>query len=164
MGKVFRLTWELNLLLSCFRLSALYLCIYFNRRWPRPPAWHSSTMVLARYCTQCTSMYCSGKLDSTWQKTRRPHTFSHLAVLFIYAVDRVDTRVSFIQNSKDFHAKRVSYFAKKCSLFREISCFAKLVLACERQFPMFRISRNRTFSIRNETKLQSQTKKLLSSN
>ena len=62
---------------------------------------------------------------------------------------RVETRVSFVRNSRDFHAKQVSYFAKKCSLFREISCFAKLALACERKFRMFRISRNGTFSIRN---------------
>ena len=39
---------------------------------------------------------------------------------------RVDTRVSFVQNSRYFQAKQVSYFAIKFSLFREISCFAKL--------------------------------------
>ena len=40
-GKVFclTLTWELNLLLSCFGLSALYSRIFCNR-WPSPPAWH----------------------------------------------------------------------------------------------------------------------------
>ena len=43
MGKVFRLSWELNLLLSCFGLSALG--IYCNR-WPSLPAWHLLTMVL----------------------------------------------------------------------------------------------------------------------
>ena len=46
--------------------------------------------------------------------------------------DRVNTRVSFVQNSREFHAKRVSYFAKICSLFREISCFAKLALKIEK--------------------------------
>ena len=72
---------------------------------------------------------------------------------------RVDTRVSFVQNSREFYAKRVSYFAKICSLFREISCFAKLALVCESQFRMFRISRNKTFNKRNETKLQGRMKK-----
>ena len=48
--------------------------------------------------------------------------------------------------------KQVSYFAKKCFLFREILCFAKLAFACEGQFRMFRISQNRTFAY--ETKLQ----------
>ena len=67
---------------------------------------------------------------------------------------RVDTRVSFVQYSREFHAKRVAYFAKKCTLFREISCVAKLVLACESQFRMFRISRNKHLTY--ETKLQSQ--------
>ena len=38
-----------------------------------------------------------------------------------YHGTRVETRVSFVRNSRDFHAKRVSYFVKKCSLFREIS-------------------------------------------
>ena len=38
---------------------------------------------------------------------------------------RVDTRVSFVQNSREFHAKRVSYFAKNAP------CFAK-----------FRVSQN----------------------
>ena len=51
---------------------------------------------------------------------------------------RVDTQVSFVGNSREFHAKRVSYFAKKRSLFCEILCFAKLALACESQFRMFR--------------------------
>ena len=43
-------TLELNLLLPCFGLSALYSGIYCNR-WPSPPAWHPSTVVLAWYCT-----------------------------------------------------------------------------------------------------------------
>ena len=38
-GKVFRLPWELNLLLSCFGLSALYSRIYRNS-WTCPLAWH----------------------------------------------------------------------------------------------------------------------------
>ena len=75
---------------------------------------------------------------------------------------RVDTRVSVVQNSREFHAKRVSYFAKKCSLFCEISCFAKLVLPCETLFRMFRISQNQTFNKRNKTKLQHRMKKLFS--
>ena len=41
-----------------------------------------------------------------------------------YRADKGDTRVSFIRNSREFHMKRVSYFAKKgpCSrnfVFRE---------------------------------------------
>ena len=59
---------------------------------------------------------------------------------------RVDTRVSFVQNSRYFQAKQVSYFAIKFSLFREISCFAKLALACKSQFRMFCISRNRALA------------------
>ena len=74
------------------------------------------------------------------------------------AFGRVETRVSFVRNSREFHAKRVSYFAKKRSLFREISCFAKLALACKSQFCMFRISRNKTFRKQNETKLQRRMK------
>ena len=38
MGKVFRLPWELNLMLSCFRFSALYSRTYCNS-WPSPPAY-----------------------------------------------------------------------------------------------------------------------------
>ena len=44
MGKVFLLTWEVNLLLPGFRLSAVYSRIYCNR-WPSSPAWHPSTTV-----------------------------------------------------------------------------------------------------------------------
>ena len=44
---------------------------------------------------------------------------------------RVDTRVSFVQNSREFHAKRVSYFAKKYYLFREIPVSRNCILACE---------------------------------
>ena len=82
-----------------------------------------------------------------------------LRVLLVQVLYRVDTRVSFVRTSREFHAKQVSYFAKKCSLFREISCFAKLALACEGQFRMFRISRNKTFNKRNEAKLQRRIKK-----
>ena len=42
--------------------------------------------------------------------------FSHCDIVI-----GVDTRVSFVQHSREFYAKRVSHFAKKCSLFREIS-------------------------------------------
>ena len=49
--------------------------------------------------------------------------------------------------------------SRKRSLFREISCFVKLALACESQFRMFRISRNKTFNKRNETKLQRRMNK-----
>ena len=44
-GKVFCLPLEWNLLLSFFRLSALYSRIFCNR-WPSLPAWHLLTMVL----------------------------------------------------------------------------------------------------------------------
>ena len=50
MGKVLRLPCELKILLYCFGLSALFSHIYCNR-WPNPPAWHPSTMVLAQYST-----------------------------------------------------------------------------------------------------------------
>ena len=75
------------------------------------------------------------------------------------AASRVDTRVSFAQKSREFHAKRVSYFAKICFLFPIISCFAKLALECETKFRMFRISQNKAFKKRNETKLQHRMKK-----
>ena len=35
-------------------------------------------------CSTGTALYGSGKLGSTWQKTRRPLHFFHLAVLFVY--------------------------------------------------------------------------------
>ena len=42
-------TLELNLFLPCFGLSALYSRIYeYCNRWPSPPAWHPSTVVLAQ--------------------------------------------------------------------------------------------------------------------
>ena len=66
---------------------------------------------------------------------------------------RVDTRVSFVRNSREIHAKRVSYFVKKGP------CFAKLALECKIQFRMFRISRNKTFNKQNETKLKRRMKK-----
>ena len=72
---------------------------------------------------------------------------------------RVDIRVSFGQNSHEFLANRVSYFAKICSLFREILCYAKQTLACESQFWMFRISRDKTLNKRNKTELQRRMKK-----
>ena len=77
MGKVFRLTWELNLLLSCFGLTAF--CAY---NVTGDPARRPGIRQL-RYWD--STVYGIGKLGSTWQKTRRPPPFSHLAVLFIYA-------------------------------------------------------------------------------
>ena len=74
--------------------------------------------------------------------------------------------MTLVQNSREFHEKRVSYFAKKYSLFCEISCFAKLAFACESKFRIFRISRNRALSYetkRNET-TNSNGKKLFTSN
>ena len=47
-------------------------------------------------------------------------------------------------------------FRTKFSLFHEILCFAKLALTCK---TLFRILRNKTFKMRNETKLQHRTKK-----
>ena len=41
---------------------------------------------------------------------------------------RVDTQVSFIENSREFYVKQVSYFAKKAP------CFTKLAVAYESQF------------------------------
>ena len=71
---------------------------------------------------------------------------------------RVDTRVSFVQNSREFQAKRILYLAKKSSLLPEILCFAKLAVEYESQFRMFCISRNKTFNNQNETKLKRQIK------
>ena len=53
----------MNILLSCFGLSALYSCIYTVKGDPA----HGTGTVL----------YGSGKLGSAWQKTRRPPPFSH---------------------------------------------------------------------------------------
>ena len=50
-GKVFRLPWELNLLLSCFGILAMYSRIYWNS-WPSLQAWHPSTVVLTRSVRQ----------------------------------------------------------------------------------------------------------------
>ena len=47
-------------------------------------------------------------------------------------------------------------FRTKFSLFHEILCFAKLAFTCK---TLFRILRNKTFKMRNETKLQHRTKK-----
>ena len=69
---------------------------------------------------------------------------------------RVDTLVSLVGNSREFHVKRVSYFTKKRSLFHEILCFTKLALACKSQFCMFRISRNKTFNKRNKTAMSNE--------
>ena len=44
---------------------------------------------------------------------------------------RIDTPVSFVQNSREFHAKQVSYFAKKYSLFRENRVLRNWLLICE---------------------------------
>ena len=62
---------ELNHLMPCFRLSALYSSTYCNR-WP--------SMAPLSYGIQ----YGCGKLGLIWQKKRRPPPFSHLAVLIIY--------------------------------------------------------------------------------
>ena len=70
-------TIELNILPPCFELSALYLRICCNR-WPSPPAWHPSTLVLAWYCT-----YGRGQLGSIRLKTSRLPDFSFLAVLIL---------------------------------------------------------------------------------
>ena len=72
-GKVFRLPWELNLLLSCFGILAMYSRIYWNS-WPSLQAWHPSTV------------YGRGQLGSIWLKTSWLPAFSDLAILFIYGV------------------------------------------------------------------------------
>ena len=71
---------------------------------------------------------------------------------FLTACIRVDTRVSFVQSFREFHAKRVSYFVKNAS------CFAKLALACEAesQFRMLRISRSEKFNKRSETAMSNK--------
>ena len=80
-AKCFVFTWELNLLLSCFGLSALYMRLYCNS-WPCIPPGPASL----NHGTG-TVLNASGKLGSTWQKTCRPSPFSHLAFLFIYDSD-----------------------------------------------------------------------------
>ena len=71
MSQVFRLPRELNLLLSCFGLSALH------------------SRILLKQLTQPTglaSLNCvrQGSVRFNLKKTRQPPPFTHLAVLFIY--------------------------------------------------------------------------------
>ena len=78
-----------------------------------------------------------------------------------YISTRVDTSY---ENLANFMRDEFRISRKKCSLFRDISCFAKLVLADKIQFRMFR---NITFNKRNETAIPNEkndtfTLKLLS--
>ena len=80
MGKVFRLPWILNLLLSCALGSRHCICAYTETvdparqpGIPQPWLWHST-------------VYGSGQLGSIWEKKRQPPPFTHLAVLFFYGV------------------------------------------------------------------------------
>ena len=77
--KVFRLPWELNILLSNFGLWALYSRTYWNS-WPSPPA----------YCIP-QQRYWHGTVRRQWKvrfnlrKELRPSPFTHLAILSTYA-------------------------------------------------------------------------------
>ena len=78
-GKVFRLSWELNLLLSCFGLSALYVLAHILKQLTQPAGLASFNRGTG------TVLYDRGSvIGSIWEKTRRPLPFTHLAVLFIY--------------------------------------------------------------------------------
>ena len=82
MSKVFHLPWELNLLLSCFGLLALYSRICCNR-WPSLPAWHPSTVVLARHSTAV-----KWKVRFNLREEASPPSLfpSSCIILFIYGV------------------------------------------------------------------------------
>ena len=96
MGKVFRLPWELHLLLSCFGLSALYSRIYCNR-WPNPPAWHPST----------SEQYGSGKFGSIWEKKRGPLTTANICLCIVRC----------LQQFKEEHLTRMSTWTCSCLAF-----------------------------------------------
>ena len=57
------------------------------------------------------------------------------------------TRVSFVQNTREFHSKLVSYFAKNALYFAKFRVSRN----------WFRMLRNKAFNKRNETKLQHRT-------
>ena len=78
MYPVFRLPWELNLLLPCFGLSILHSCILKQLTQP------VSLTSLNRGTG--TVLYSRGQLGSIWEKKRQPPPFTHLAVLFFYGV------------------------------------------------------------------------------
>ena len=75
MGKVFRLTWELNLLLPCFGLLTSNSRIYSILIQPAGLA-SLNHRTIRQWIFRCNLK----------EKKRRPPIFSHLAVLFIYGV------------------------------------------------------------------------------
>ena len=79
MGKVLRLTWELNRLLSCFGLLALYLHINVMQKVTQPAGLHG---IPQPWYWHSTARQWKVQLD---KRHVGPPPFSHLAVLFINA-------------------------------------------------------------------------------
>ena len=78
MGRVFRLTWQLNLLLYCFGLSELYLATPDLARW-----WLASL----HRCTVSVSFYIwSWRVGSTLTEDALPPTppFSYLGMINLW--------------------------------------------------------------------------------
>ena len=80
----FVFTWELNLLLSCFGLSALNSAhILKQLTQPAGLAFLNSGTGMVLYNS---TVYGRGHLGSIWGKTQRLPAFYDLAVLLIYAM------------------------------------------------------------------------------
>ena len=75
-GTVFRLPWELNLLLSC--LGSRH-CTHAYTETVDPACGPTFSQ-----CGACRVLYGRGQLGSILEKKRLPPSFTHLAVLFIY--------------------------------------------------------------------------------
>ena len=81
-GQSISLLCELNLLLSCFGLSALHSLAHILKKLTQPAGLYSIPQWW--YIHTGTVPYGRGHLGSIWEKKRRSPSFTHLAVLFIY--------------------------------------------------------------------------------
>ena len=109
-GNVFRLPWELNLLLPCFGLSALYSRKYWNKQKS------ANTETADPACGITQQWYWHG---TVWQGLVRFNltedesaTFiSNLAILFIYAVTLKSAKKCFISHFYRLHLEQ-SFFLR----------------------------------------------------
>ena len=116
MGKVFRLTWELNLLLPCFSHSALYCTrayMYCNR-WPSiPQPWYSTTV-------ESRVQFCRRSVD--------PPIFSHLCIIFQWLACMNNANFLFFASYRKINFSHPICFVKTCYI---------LALCRARYFPGF---------------------------
>ena len=115
MGKVIRLTWQLNLFLPCFGLSALYV---LATTWPGPPARHHPTAV-HKACPYMVMLPVRWwwAMVKFWTKTRCPPPLFLSSMLFIYSVQLIQ-----VQDLKTFF--QLLLFRDRTFASRSTSCLS----------------------------------------